>query len=78
MEPFREKFNEVASLRVRTTITVDCIAEQEKISAGEADYEEALEQLSQRSGVGMDEVRKFYGDQERKADVRRRCCTSLW
>ena len=59
VEPFREKLGETAAKRVRTSIIVDRIGEQESIKPENADIDSAIRDLATSSGVNEDEARRY-------------------
>ncbi len=66
VEPFRQGLNEVAKKRVRTAVLVDRIAEQESLTATDEDLEVAYQEMAEKSGMPLEEVKKFFADEHRR------------
>ena len=65
LEPFRKELGEIAMKRVRSSIIIDRIGEALKIKAEKEDIEKEITQLAARSGVGVEDARRFVMDQSR-------------
>ncbi len=65
VEKYRAGFADVAEERVRATIVIDRIAEKEEIKAQKEDIDAYIEDIAQRNGLPVDDVRKFIMDPER-------------
>ncbi|MCI5064340.1 trigger factor [bacterium] len=66
VELFREQLGEIAEERVRTTVIIDRIIEQEGIELSEADIDAEMERVSEEHGIDVDEVKKILLAPDRK------------
>ncbi|MCB0333693.1 MAG: trigger factor [Bdellovibrionales bacterium] len=64
--PFRQGLNDIATKRVRTAVLVDRIAEQENLTATDEDLEAAYQEMAEKSGMPLEEVKKFFADEHRR------------
>jgi len=70
VEPFREYFGEPAEKRVKTSIMVDRIAEQEKLDLSPDEHEAAIVRVAEDNGIPADEVRKYLQQNEAASSFR--------
>lgn len=65
VEAFRGKLGPIAEQRVKTSIILDRIAEQESLQASDGEVEEAMQRLADENQFPIDYVRKFYQEPSR-------------
>ncbi len=63
---FREQIGPAAEERVKTTVIIDQIIEQEKIEFGDDEIKEALTEISEQHGIALPEVEKILLGEGRK------------
>ncbi|MCB0339530.1 MAG: hypothetical protein KDD53_08000, partial [Bdellovibrionales bacterium] len=67
--PFREQLGGVASERVKASIIVDQIADQENLKVEKDDLAQWTTQMAEQTGLTEDQVRGYFSDQEKLAPV---------
>ena len=65
LEPFRKELGEIALRRVKSSIIIDRIVELEGLKAEKEEIDAQIGELSSRSGVSIEEAKKFLMDQNR-------------
>ncbi len=65
-EMFNSMYRETAIKQVQGSLILEGIARQEKIEAGEADFEEKLKQVAEMSQAPLETVKKYYSNPEAK------------
>jgi trigger factor len=67
--PFRETMGEAAQKRVRIAVLVDRVVEKAEIKVSSEDIDKHYQEISSRYDIPVDEVRKFYVDQNRERSL---------
>jgi len=70
VEPFREYFGEPAEKRVKTSILVDRIAEQEKVNLSAEEIEASIQKVADDNGIPAEEVKKYLLQNEASTSFR--------
>lgn len=65
----REEFTDEGRRRVKAAILIDRIAEKESLHAKSEDIEKHMQEMAAAYGVGIDDVRKFFGKEGRLVGV---------
>lgn len=70
VESFRQHFNENALSRVRTAIAVDRVAEQENLAVSDDELETAMNDLADKSGMPLEDIKKHFADESQALNFR--------
>jgi trigger factor len=65
-ESFNAMYRETAVKQVQGSLILEGVARQEKIEAGEEDFEEKLKKVAEMSQAPLDTVKKYYNNPEAK------------
>ncbi len=63
MQEMREKMQDDALVRVRTSLTLETISKQENIEVTDEDLEKEYERLAEMQGQSVEDVKKLFGSQ---------------
>jgi trigger factor len=63
MQEMREKMQDDALVRVRTSLTLETISKQENIEVTDEDLEKEFERLAEMQGQSVEDVKKMFGSQ---------------
>jgi trigger factor len=63
MQDMREKMQDDALVRVRTSLTLETISKQENIEVTDEDLEKEYERLAEMQGQSVEDVKKLFGSQ---------------
>ncbi|MBE3569273.1 MAG: trigger factor [Bacillales bacterium] len=70
-EDLRNQMKENAEIRVRTSLTLEAIANAENIEASEEDVEKELQRMADQFNLSVEDIKRVLGDLENlKADLR--------
>jgi trigger factor len=63
-------FDESASFMIQSSFLVDAIADEKKLRATDADFEEKLNLYSEETGMDLKKLQEFYQDPDKKANLK--------
>ncbi len=63
MQEMREKMQDDALVRVRTSLTLETVSKKENIEVTEEDLEKEFERLAEMQGQSVEDVKKLFGSQ---------------